>query len=263
MTGPVQIALGVMYKDQRLDDIQKIAIDLTKGWKRLYGCIAPIEKITTPAEIVEQQDFDDVLTIELRYGADENPTIKIMSDTLIHVKDLYNDVCHLAGRKEAESLVSIYVASGSSYRFDFKGSGEIIKEIKDLLIAVWEQIRYWKGKKIRHNNTTLISSLEVLDKIQAMRKKDVISAEDAIKLRTKIVNTSVAIYETGAMPREVTDEEVISNQKLLQDIQQKRLPKPSTEKSQKGKKKKKVKKVKSKVRNTKTSPEKETEKIEE
>lgn len=98
---------------------------------------------------------------------------------------------------------------------------------------------------MRHNNKTLISSLEVLDKIEAKYGKGAITAEDRDKLRVKIVNESLSLFETGALPREVENEEIISNQKLIQGIQQKRLPKPTEKQLPKARK---VKKIKAKVK---------------
>lgn len=127
----VHLALLIVREEKEVKEkLHHLIMNIVSSWKIFNNCIGPVGRITTPAVIAEQKDFDEVLTIELRYGADANPTIKVMCDTLKHIQNLYNDVCHLVDKKDVEPLVSIYAASGSSFRFDFSGSGEIIREIK-------------------------------------------------------------------------------------------------------------------------------------
>ena len=45
-----------------------------------------------------------------------------------------------------------------------------------------------------------------------------------MRLREQVIKSTVALFDAGALPREIPLEEVVSNEKLIQGIQVKLLP---------------------------------------
>lgn len=245
---PVKLAKGALGREES-GGLFEMVQNSVKSWRVLWGSIGPIEKITTPKEIVEEKDFDDILTIELRRESNANPTIETLGQVLKDLNALYTNIAQLQGAKDAENLIAIYAASGSSFRFDFKGLGEPIKQIKQLLIEGWQAIRHRNAGDLRSNNKAALLSLKVLDDIASKRDKRAITDEDAAKLCQKIVNATLNLYENGGLIREIPVVEEVPNQKLIEALQPKRLPAPATKELPEGEAtKKKVKKVKSKTK---------------
>lgn len=242
---PVKLASFISmasFRPAAPEEMSEILYDVSKAWNLLCGCAEPIETITTPSVIVAEKDFDEILTIEMRYTKDFDPSIETIAEILKNVNSIYSDVSKLRGTKDSGNLVTIYAASGSGFRFDFKGLGEPIKEIKNLLIEAWQRIRHRKAEDIQQNNVAILSSLKVLDEIKAKRNKKVISDEDANKLCRKIINASLGLFEKGALIREIPVAETVLNQNLIETMQPKRLPPPAPKQLPEAKTTKKVSK---------------------
>lgn len=209
--------------------VHSIINPLSRGWRNLTQCIGPIERLVIPQEVLHQEDFDDVLTIELRYEDQVNPKIETISSVLNNITRLYESISRLYGFSDFTSLKVIYADSGSAFRFDLKGIGEPIKRIKELLVEGWNLIRHRKAEDFRHNNKALLESLETIKKIYASQQSGALEPEDALRIRTLVLDSAIALFEEGVMPREIPRVEVVSNQQLLEGFQQKLLTAASEE----------------------------------
>lgn len=249
---PVRLARTAVLirQEMKAEPLPELLTSVMSGWKTLAACIDPIQEITTPSAIVGEKDFDEILTVELRYVKDYEPPVETISAVLKDVTVVYNDVVKLLGCKEAGKLATIYAASGSEVRFDFKGMAEPIKEIKNLLVEAWHKIRHRKAEDVQRHNATVLSTLDVLEEIKAKRDKKVISDEDAEKLGRKVINATLDLFRRGGLIREIRPEETVSNQKLMEGIGPQRLlpaaPEqlPEAKEAKKPAKKRKTKKKK-------------------
>ena len=253
---PVKLAsfiLGRGEKESSKSDIDYYG--LVSHWSTMIRCVKPIQNITTPAEILEEQDFDDILTVEVRPPSGTNPTVNTIAAILKLSNDIYSDVAKLMGAKDAGNLFGVYASSGSDFRFDFKGLGEPIKEIKNLLVELWQRIRHRESEDLVAKNMAIISSLKTLENLKQKRDKKVISDEDADKLAHKIFDASLKLFKKGGSIREIQLEEVVSNRKLIEAIQIKQLPPAAIVPETKGKaKKKRSKKVKKQTKALPAAP---------
>lgn len=242
-----EMALSPPTKEKKTELRQEMFFEIRHKWRLFQECLEPIEKITTPPRIIAEKEFDEILTIELRYSKDFDPPIQTICDVLKNINDIYSDVTKLIGAKDAGNLVTIYAASGTGYRFDFKGLGEPIKEIKKLFVETWDRIRHRKAEDLERNSRAVLIGLQTLDTIKSRRDKKAITNEDADKLCQKINKSMLDIFGRGALIREIPREQTVSNQELIEGIQQKRLPPPSPKQLPEPKKlKKPLKKPKAK-----------------
>ncbi|MBA7627727.1 hypothetical protein ES703_35194 [subsurface metagenome] len=244
---PVILAKFALGHDEKgADESMKNYAGLFSCWYIMTSCVKPIRNITTPAEILEEQDFDDILTVEVRPPSGTNPSVNTIAAILKLSNDIYLDVAKLMGAKDSGNLVGVYASSGPHFRFDFKGLGEPIKEIKNLLVELWQRIRHRESEDLVAKNMAIISSLKTLEKLKQKRDKKVIPDEDADKLAHKIFDASLKLFKKGGLIREIKTEEVVSNRKLIEAIQIKQLPPaanlPETKRKAKKKRSKKVKK---------------------
>lgn len=210
-----------------VEEVRDIIRNLSQSWRLLTSCVGPLENLLVPKEISEEKDFDDILTIELRYEHEHSPQAATISEVLVNIELLYAAVAISLGERNYRPLSVLYVASGTSFRFDFKGLGEPIREIKELLVEAWSRIRHRKADDLHQNNKVLLGSLEVLRRIDSDAKENVLDPEEALRLREQVIKNTVELFEAGALLREIPNEETISNQKLIQGIHVKLLsPQP-------------------------------------
>lgn len=209
---------------ERGSEVDQTLSLLSRRWNLLIGIYGPLQNLLVPKEIVEEEPFDEILTLELRYEKGVAPRASVISEMLSNIEQLYEAVAKSKGKQDHTPLSLIYVASGSFVRFDLTGLGEPIKEIKHLLVEAWTKIRYRKVDDLHNNNKALLGSLEVLRQIEADANENILDHEDALRLREQVLKNTLALFEAGVLPREIPDEELISNQKLLHNIQVKLLP---------------------------------------
>jgi hypothetical protein len=198
-------------------------------WTLFTECIEPIENLTVPKEITSEQDFDEILTIELKYEGRIQPQAETISKVLVNVTKLYEAVAVASGHKEFDPLIMIYATSGSSFRFDFKGLGDPLKQVKEILVEAWKRIRHRKADDFHQNSKAILEGLNLLSQVRSHSRQNVMDAETTMRLNQKIISSMLGLFEEGALPREVRSIEIVSNDKLIQGIQQKLLPPSSVE----------------------------------
>lgn len=205
-------------------EIFELLDPIWRSWRLLSDCIGPIEELTIPQEVAKEQDFDEILTIEMRYESRVRPQAATISKVLTNVTKLYEAVAIASGHKDFDPLVVVYAATGSSFRFDFKGLGEPVKQVKELLTEAWKKIRHRKADDFHHNSKAILDGLNLLGEIRLSASQNVLDSETRARLNQKIVASMLALFGEGALPREVQGDEVVSNQDLIRGIQQKLLP---------------------------------------
>ena len=171
-----------------------------------------------------------MLTIEIRRSEREALGSDTVAGVFSNVTKLHSAMSRLCGVKDPEALTVMHATSGTGFRFDFKGAGEPIKQIKELMVELWNLVRHRRADMQRKNNQALIDSLATLQKIDSHRKAKILSDEDIRSLKVRVVNGVLALYDAGAKPREIPENEVIRNQKLFDERRPKALPPAASEK---------------------------------
>lgn len=209
-------------------DITNDISNLIRNWRTLVGCQKPLEGLLIPAKVRKEEDFDEILTIEVRYSEDINPQAKKIAELLSNAAKLYEAVCIASGYEDYPPLSVTYVGSGSSVRFDLSGLGSPIKQIKLFFVDFWNLVRHRKTEDFHHKGKAIVEGLDILERIDKSHRKAAISTEEANRLRLQINRAMLGIFEVGALTREVPDFEIVPNRDLMQGIQQKLLPPASS-----------------------------------
>ena len=223
---PLRLALFASASSKTDPDPEWLDLStaLWRNWVIFTGCIAPLQRLVVPPQVLKETDFDEVLTLKLEVPDEYLPTIDHFRAVLRNMTELYAAIATLQGVREFPPLRILYVNSGSLIRIDLKGLGEPIKRVKELLIEGWNLIRYRKVEDLRQNNMALLQSLATMQEINSMRELGELPNEDAMRLSQQVLASAVALLEAGVVPREVKATEVVENQKLLSEFQRKLLP---------------------------------------
>lgn len=229
--------------DNARKDPEQWVYGIRNTWNILCSCLDPLEKLTTPVAVSKEEAFDEIFTVELRVKKDVDPPVKVISEVLTSANGIYDDMCKLMCIKDKKELTALYGTSGSSFRFDFTGCGEVIKELKKLIVELWDKCRYSDADKLRSNFKVTAEGLKLLEDIKDKRNKNAINNETANKLAGKITLGICKLFQNGATIREIDSVVTVSNQNLLEHLSEKKLlPKPATPEVAKKKAAKKAKK---------------------
>jgi len=140
-------------------------------------------------------------------------------------------VAESLGEKKPTPLEVIKIESGTSLIINLKGLGSPIKEIKKLIIEVWTERRHKKADDLINHNKAIENSISLVIKIENKKKKKLLTAHDAERLKHGILRNTFALLEEGALIAEIPHTETIDNAKLLESFGTKLLapPEPSND----------------------------------
>ena len=224
---PVHLSSLTGGREREGDTIQQLHSALTgvaQNWFTMKACVEPVQKLTTPSEVLDEKNLAEILTITIH--SEKEIPVDSLSKVFTHADELYEGIARLMGIEQVEKLQVIYVASGSAKRFDLRGLGDVIKQAKEFIIELWQHIRYRRIEDSHRSNNAILESLTVLGKIEENRKENVLSDNEAESLRTRIFQSTMAFMNQGALIREIGTTETVQNQQLLEDRQQRLLPAP-------------------------------------
>lgn len=224
-----EVLLGSVERDPRAA-IDETLRPLWSSWWILEECLEPLERLLIPSTVATQTDFDDVLTLELRYDAhDVAPKADTVADVLRAADILYATVARSTATDNFPPLVVIYADSGSSVRFDLRGLGEPIKQLKLFIVELWNRFRHRKADDYRAGADAFLAGIEVVASLEALYSKGALTAEDVARYKHTLLESGIKLFESGALPREVPRVEPVLNQQILSEFQRKLLPAAAAE----------------------------------
>lgn len=233
-------ALGGPRAEVAMTDFTHSLYRMSTRWEHMVFSVGPLEKLTIPAAITKEHDYDDILTLEFHTQKEDKPEVSRIERLLDSSTKLYSAVARATVKGDIDTLKLVYLTSGSGFRFDLKGLGEPIKRTKELLVEAWEKIRHRKSDDFHHNIKAVVKGLDVLAKIGAHKNLD---PETRSRLEHDITDSMFKLFETGALPREVKTVEVVSNTRLIESFHQNLLPAPAKQLSTSSRAKKSAKKA--------------------
>lgn len=216
-------------RDERMESPPRMELNdmlraVAARWQVLEKCIEPLQSLLVPSDVTAETDFDAILTLELRYDGEFYPKAETVADVLARANLLYAIACRVTGSSDFPPLLVIFADSGSAVRFDLRGLGEAIKQVKQLLVDLWNRLRHRRADDYRANADALLVGLNVVAAITQLETANAISSEDAARYKHDILEAGVGLFEAGALPREIPRVETVSNQRILVEVQRKLLP---------------------------------------
>ena len=195
---PVHLSSLLGIKDRETSQMQELhntLSEIIKNWSLMQDCVGPVQELTTPSEVINEENFDEILTINIR--SEKEITVDSLSKVFMRAHELYEEIVELMGITQDDQLRVIYVASGSSKRFDLRGLGEPIKQLKKLILELWRKVRYQHIEDFRMSNNAILESLTTLKEINAQRENNTLSHDEAKSLHTKIFKSAIALLMRG------------------------------------------------------------------
>jgi len=216
---------------------------LAEPWGVMVKSVRCWQVLTMPDVLVQPEKSEDVLT--LRIGGKDLPELPValLSEATAKIQTLYVAVAEAYGIKKAGELSLIKVESGSDIRVDCRGLGDVVRYLKEFFIEAWHKIRHKRSEEVIENNRAVLSTIGLIQHIQAAETKGSLDHEDATRLRLTILDATFRLFERGVLIDEIPQQETVNNQDLLVGgFAQKLLPAPKKKREAKPRAKSKRKK---------------------
>ena len=69
-----------------------VVSELSRAWHLLERTIEPLRSLLVPQAVINEQPFDDILTLELRLPGESYPSVEMIASVYKNVDTLYNSV---------------------------------------------------------------------------------------------------------------------------------------------------------------------------
>lgn len=122
----------------------------------------------------------------------------------------------------SESLSVIGCDSGSDKAFDFLGLANVMKNVKEVILSLWDRVVFFREKQMEVRIDLIRKSLPVVEHVSDLERQKKIDPEQAELLRRKLFEGCTKFMESGAIIPEFQDR-AIHNPRVLMSPQPKLL----------------------------------------
>jgi hypothetical protein len=190
--------------------------ELRERWWSMMRCAGPLERLTTPADMMEPKHSQNYLSIDIRYPDSTPVRLSDFAAISATIEDTYELLIRIYSIESGGHLAVARVDSGSTIRIDFKGVAEVIQVLGKTLKDAYYLLRFHKIEEALANNRVILSTLDVMDRINDCEGRKSISSEEGQELRVRLTRNLLILIQKGALPSDVPDNETVDNTLLLQ-----------------------------------------------
>ncbi len=156
----------------------------------------------------------EMLTVILPEKENEQSNPERLIKVLDSINVLYESFSTINHLNETNLTVAA-IDSGSDKSFDFLGAAKLIEEIKELVIALWDRVVFYKERQVAERVDLIIKSLPVLERIVQLENSQHLSPEQAEILKRNVMSSATKFLEAGAVIPEIYDHAINEPRKLL------------------------------------------------
>ncbi len=237
------------------EGVDKRAYDMMLEFKRFgYFCMTfqNLGDLTTPQEIRQADIPPEIATIHLSHNETIKLPLDVLSAVMCNFNVLYECISRLH-RKEGGKLRLIKIESGTTITINLEGVANVVEKVKDFVCQVWDKIRHKDAETILMNNQVIRDTVATIMEVDRLREENVLPPEEIESICRDLSKNIIAFFKGGARIEEIKPQDIIDNQKLLGEYQQRLLPPPPDKpKKKKTAIKKRTVKKKKKKNKTKT-----------
>ena len=87
--------------------------------------------------------------------------------------------------------------SGSDKTFDFLGGAKIMESVKELVLALWDRVVFYRERQLSQHVQLIAESLPIIDKIGEMEQEKKLEPEKAAILRRQVIDGASKFLASG------------------------------------------------------------------
>lgn len=123
-------------------------------------------------------------------------------EVLSGVVALYENCARIEGVTSSH-LTVLACDSGSDKSFDFLGFAKVMEQVKEIFIALWDRVVFYKEKKLSSQIEVVAQGLPVLAKLTELESTEILGREEAEIIRRGILDGCGRILRAGAIIPEI------------------------------------------------------------
>lgn len=184
---------------------------------KISALLAPHDKLDEDfykQNIGGSEEDAGVLTLILP-EKDGHPSSSTRVSKAIEVISAFYDVIATIKNEHNQRIFIVSCDSGSNKVFNFKGSGEILKGVKDIIISIWDKVITHRRDDYVNRLDAVKNTLPIINTVSEMERSGTISAQEAHRLNKIIMNSAANFLETGSIIPELKEESYFEPQKLI------------------------------------------------
>jgi hypothetical protein len=172
-----------------------------------------LQKVVTSKKRVS---FEPLTVVAIEDNGSSSPERLIL--ILESIKGFYEvsaELLHL----DTNSLSVVACDSGSDKAFDFLGLAKAIEMVKEIIIAFWNKLVFFREDKSGKQLELIAGSLPIIEKISQMRQNGSIEPEKAELLKRKVLDCIDKFSKSGSTIPEIEQYTVINPRQLMRPDQ--------------------------------------------
>jgi len=150
----------------------------------------------------------------LQYEGEE-PQITILAKAIESLEQLYQAIAAAYQEDTSEILRVVKIDSGSNIKIYCKGIDKVVKHLNDFFLEAWHKFRHKRAEELIENNRALISSVAAIQQVDNLLMKGAIDIEKSERLKYEIVNSTIKLFDSRALPGNIPTREQVDNLKML------------------------------------------------
>ena len=135
-------------------------------------------------EKIKKETNKELITVTLPEIDDNFSSPDRLIESISSIKELY-EVIALLTEHSTSDLSIIAIDSGSDKSFDFLGNVKVIKELKELILTIWDRIVFFRERKIGERIELVIQALPIIENINESEKSGKIVSVNIEKNKEK------------------------------------------------------------------------------
>lgn len=155
----------------------------------------------------------EILTLILPEEKKEVSKVERVVDAIVSINLFYETICIL--NDSVKDLAIAALDSGSDKSFDFLGAASFMKEVREIILGLWDRVVFFREKKVSERLDLIAKSLPIIERINEAEGNGKIGKEQGEILRRNIVEGSKKFISVGAIIPELESFSSFSPRQLM------------------------------------------------
>lgn len=131
----------------------------------------------------------------------EEPGKPSRPERVIRALEAINDIyvsCATLNGCQSNDLTIIACDSGSDKSFDFLGAAKIIESVKEIILALWDRVIFFRERQFEERVGIIAKSLPIIEQVNGMVESNKLDPEKAELIRRGIIDGASKFLNAGA-----------------------------------------------------------------
>jgi hypothetical protein len=165
-------------------------------------------------ENIKKETNKELITVSLPEIDDNFSSPDRLIESISSIKELY-EVIAVLNELSTSDLSIIAIDSGSDKSFDFLGNVKVVKELKELILTIWDRIVFYRERKIGERIDLVVQALPIIENINESEKSGKIAPEQAELFRRSIFSGTEKFLNSGSIIPEIEENNTYNPRVLL------------------------------------------------